>query len=236
MNLHRTMECPKCQRVRRSWRTCTPRRRRTRRPGARDCRRGVIVARCTNDSPDYSIGSGIRRGPLGAAPHGQSVVWLKASTVTFSTTPFRIVVNLAKTHLYVYDHNQRVLDVPAGVGTPEAPTPIGKFFVAFFAQPPSPGYGPFVMVTSAHSNAISDWDHSGDAMVAIHGPLGDSAQIGATWSGVVLPWVHSVATGRSSLASHCPRGKPHRHRGVVVRDATHRNVQVITILKASTPQ
>jgi len=110
----------------------------------------------------------------------ESTTWLKASSVTFTTTPFRIVVNLAKTHLYVYDHNRQVLAAPAGVGTALAPTPTGRYFVAFFAQPPDPGYGPFVMVTSAHSNAITDWDDSGDAMVAIHGPLGEGARIGTT--------------------------------------------------------
>jgi lipoprotein-anchoring transpeptidase ErfK/SrfK len=35
------------------------------------------------------------------------------------------------------------------------------------------------MVTSAHSNTISDWESSGDALMAIHGPLGEDAAIGA---------------------------------------------------------
>jgi lipoprotein-anchoring transpeptidase ErfK/SrfK len=52
--------------------------------------------------------------------------------------------------------------------------------VALFAQAPSPAYGAFVMVTSAHSNAISDWEESGDAITAIHGSLGSDAAIGTT--------------------------------------------------------
>jgi lipoprotein-anchoring transpeptidase ErfK/SrfK len=36
------------------------------------------------------------------------------------------------------------------------------------------------MVTSGHSNAISDYEESGDAIVAIHGPLGAEAAIGTT--------------------------------------------------------
>lgn len=36
------------------------------------------------------------------------------------------------------------------------------------------------MVTSAHSNTISDWEESGDAITAIHGPLGADAAIGTT--------------------------------------------------------
>ena len=40
------------------------------------------------------------------------------------------------------------------------------------------------MVTSAHSNSITDWELSGDALVAIHGPLGADAQIGTTGAAV----------------------------------------------------
>jgi len=40
-----------------------------------------------------------------------------------------------------------------------------------------------VIVTSAHSNTITDWDNSGDAMIAIHGPLGADAEIGTTGGG-----------------------------------------------------
>jgi lipoprotein-anchoring transpeptidase ErfK/SrfK len=36
------------------------------------------------------------------------------------------------------------------------------------------------MVTSGHSDAISDYEESGDAIVAIHGPLGEDAAIGTT--------------------------------------------------------
>jgi hypothetical protein len=68
-------------------------------------------------------------------------------------------------------------------------TPIGHFFVASFAPAPSSAWGPFVIVTSAHSNAITDWEESGDAVVAIHGPLGEDAEIGTT--GADLAWLHT---------------------------------------------
>jgi lipoprotein-anchoring transpeptidase ErfK/SrfK len=66
------------------------------------------------------------------------------------------------------------------VGTTDDPTPTGEFFVAFDEQPPqpNPGYGPFIIVTSAHSPAISDWENSGDAIIGIHGPLGEDSEIG----------------------------------------------------------
>ncbi len=110
----------------------------------------------------------------------ESTAWVAASDVDFTSTPYRILLDLATTHLKLYRSNKLVMSAPAGIGTPRSPTPPGNFFVAFFAQPPSAGYGPFVMVTSAHSATITDWEESGDAMIAIHGPLGAGAEIGTT--------------------------------------------------------
>ena len=68
------------------------------------------------------------------------------------------------------------------VGTDDDPTPPGGYFVAFAEGPPepNPGYGPFILVTSAHSPKITDWEGSGDAVIGIHGPLGDDGEIGTT--------------------------------------------------------
>ena len=112
-------------------------------------------------------------------PNGQKA-WIPSEDATLSRTPYEIVIHLHSTHLMVFRRGHRILSTPIGVGTRTNPTPMGAFFVAFFAAPPSPGYGPFVIVTSAHSNTITDWDNSGDAMVAIHGPLGADAAIGTT--------------------------------------------------------
>jgi lipoprotein-anchoring transpeptidase ErfK/SrfK len=112
-------------------------------------------------------------------PNG-ATAWIPASDATLASTPFHIVIHLSTMRLDLYREGKRVLDAPAGIGTAADPTPTGHFFVAFLAAPPSAGYGPFVMVTSGHSTAISDWDGSGDALMAIHGPLGGDAQIGTT--------------------------------------------------------
>jgi lipoprotein-anchoring transpeptidase ErfK/SrfK len=103
-----------------------------------------------------------------------------AENVTLAITPYRIVIDLATTHLTLYRSGQPVLSAPVGIGTPAAPTPTGQYFVAFLARAPTPGYGAFVMVTSAHSNTITDWESSGDAIVAIHGPLGSDREIATT--------------------------------------------------------
>ncbi len=120
---------------------------------------------------------------LAPRPNG-SMAWVRRSDVSFSYTPWSIVVDTATTHLYLYNDGKLVTSMPAGVGTVADPTPTGDFFVAYLAAPPSAGYGPFVIVTSAHSDAISDWESSGDAQIAIHGPLGSDRQIGTTGAAI----------------------------------------------------
>lgn len=118
---------------------------------------------------------------LARRPNG-ATAWLSASDVALRRTPYRIVIQVASMHLSLYDRGRRVFSAPAGVGAPDDPTPPGEFFVQFDEPPPQPGsgYGPFVMVTSAHSTTISNWEGSGDALVGIHGPLGEDSAIGTT--------------------------------------------------------
>jgi lipoprotein-anchoring transpeptidase ErfK/SrfK len=129
--------------------------------------------------PVIATSPGWVRVRLAQRPNG-STAWLPASDVTLGSTPYRIVVNSATTQLALYDKGQLVFSAPAGVGTPDDPTPTGKFFVAFDERPPqpNPGYGPFIIVTSAHSMAIADLEGSGDAVIGIHGPLGEDSEIG----------------------------------------------------------
>ena len=112
----------------------------------------------------------------------ESTAWLPATDVTLSTTPDEIVVDLATTRLSLFADGRLVFSAPAGVGTAGDPTPTGEYFVAFDEQPPhpNPGYGPFIIVTSAHSPTISDWEGSGDAVIGIHGPLGEDGEIGTS--------------------------------------------------------
>lgn len=112
----------------------------------------------------------------------ESTAWVRASDVSLTSTPYAIVIDLASTHLYLFHDGRQIMSAPAGVGAPGDPTPTGTYFTAFFAAPPSPDYGAFVMVTSAHSDEITDWEESGDAMIAIHGPLGGDQLIGTTGS------------------------------------------------------
>jgi lipoprotein-anchoring transpeptidase ErfK/SrfK len=110
----------------------------------------------------------------------ESTAWVPAGEVTVAIDVYHIVIDLSTMRLHLFDHGREINDFPAGIGVASAPTPTGHFFVALFAESPSPGYGPFVIITSGHSSAISDWDESGDAITAIHGPLGADAAIGTT--------------------------------------------------------
>jgi lipoprotein-anchoring transpeptidase ErfK/SrfK len=116
---------------------------------------------------------------LAQRPNG-STAWLPATDVSLATDSYYVVVDLATTRLRLFEAGQEVANFPVGIGVPAAPTPAGQFFVALFARAPSPAYGNFVIVTSGHSDAISDWEASGDAITAIHGSLGADYAIGTT--------------------------------------------------------
>ena len=66
---------------------------------------------------------------------------------------------------------QEIFDFPAGIGAPSDPTVPGDYFIAMTAPPPGPGYGPFVLATSAHSDSVRSWEGMGDAIIGIHGPV-----------------------------------------------------------------
>jgi lipoprotein-anchoring transpeptidase ErfK/SrfK len=134
---------------------------------------------------------------LPTRPDG-STAWIKNSSLVFSETPWAIVVHLATTHLTLYRSGKAVATMPVGVGTAVDPTPTGSFFLVLDERPLGPGYGPFIMVTSAHSHAIRNWAGSGDAWVAIHGPLGAGPEIGTTGARVSHGCVrlHTADVGR----------------------------------------
>ncbi len=129
--------------------------------------------------PVIAIRPGWVRVRLAQRPDG-STTWLRDADVSFGSTPYKILINLADTHLSLYKQGRLVFTAPAGVGTTDDPTPTGQYFVAFVEPPPSPAYGAFVLVTSDHSEAIQNWEGSGDAVIGIHGPLGEDAEIGTT--------------------------------------------------------
>ncbi len=139
----------------------------------------------------------------------QSTAWIQATAATLSQDPYRLVLSLSSAHLTLFDGNRAVLDLPAGIGTPDDPTVTGDYFVTMRVPPPDPGYGPFVLVTSAHSDSITDWDASGDAIIAIHGPIDsyDDTLIGATGARISHGCIRLHDSDLAQLAG-LPAGTP----------------------------
>ena len=114
-------------------------------------------------------------------PNG-STTWMRYRDVKMTSTPYRIVVSVGSERLVVFQAGYPILEFPIGVGVPATPTVTGKFFITVRAPAPNAGYGPFVLSTSAHSEAIQSWEGMGDALIAIHGPITSYAdqRIGTT--------------------------------------------------------
>jgi len=106
--------------------------------------------------------------------------WIHAGDAQLSSTIYGILVVLHTRRVELYRAGRMVASFPAGIGTPTDPTPVGHFYVMRIESSPSPGWGPFIVDTNAHSEAILSWEGSGDAFTAFHGPLGADAEIGTT--------------------------------------------------------
>lgn len=138
----------------------------------------------------------------------ESTAWVRRDDVELATTPYRIEVDVATTQLRLYDEEELMLEAPAGIGTDENPTVVGSFYVAFFQEPPDDGnWGPFVLVTNQHSETISDWEESGDAIAAFHGPLDSAETIGTTGAKVSHGCVRLHEEDLKALRS-VPAGSP----------------------------
>jgi lipoprotein-anchoring transpeptidase ErfK/SrfK len=113
-------------------------------------------------------------------PNG-STGWVQRAQVSITSTAYRIVIHRDRTNVTIYKDGFPLFTIPAGLGKSSTPTPLGSFFVAVIEQGTG-GYGSYVLDTSGHSEAIQSWEGSGDAVIAMHGPISSKsdAQIGST--------------------------------------------------------
>ena len=139
-------------------------------------------------------------------PNG-GTAWIPLASVALTHTPYHLYVDLSTNRLLLYNASKLVLRAPAGLGAPPTPTPVGSYFVALFAQSPSPGYGPFVIVTSAIADTITDWEQDGNPMVAITGPLDTEAAITAGGGAVSRGCIRLLAADLARLRD-VPAGTP----------------------------
>jgi lipoprotein-anchoring transpeptidase ErfK/SrfK len=139
----------------------------------------------------------------------QSTTWVRTSDVTLSSTPYAIVIDLASMHFGVFENGAQIDDFPAGIGAPGDPTPTGQYFMTMKVPPPNSSYGPFVLATSDHSDTISDWENSGDAIIGIHGPISsyDDSLIGTTGAAISHGCVRLHDADLAQLAN-IPAGTP----------------------------
>lgn len=101
-------------------------------------------------------------------PNG-TLGWIQAGTVATSRIRRRIVVDVSRHRLYLYQGGKVVLSTPAAVGSPTTPTPLGRFYVTqrFIVTAANSPYGTRALGLSAFSNVLRSWVDGGP--VGIHG-------------------------------------------------------------------
>jgi lipoprotein-anchoring transpeptidase ErfK/SrfK len=135
------------------------------------------------------------------------VGWIPARAASLSRVAWQLRVNLSQRQLAVLDNGRIKARYTIAVGSPEAPTPTGRFSVTDRLRTGDPAgpYGCCILALSAKApHAISDWD--GGNRIAIHSTT-------EAWS-IGKPLSHgcmrlTLAEGRWLLA-HVPLGTPTR--------------------------
>lgn len=95
--------------------------------------------------------------------------YVRADAVRVERVSTRIVVDLSERRVELLRDGRPVLRTVAAVGSPETPTPTGRFYVnqRLIPTDPSGPYGPAALGVSAYSEVLTDWAQGGP--VAIHG-------------------------------------------------------------------
>ena len=108
------------------------------------------------------------RVQLPTTPNG-ATGWVPASAVRLFRVETRIVVDLSARRLVAYRRGRKVLETPVSVGTPQTPTPSGRFYVdeRFVLTSADGPFGPAALGISAHSDVLHDWVQDGP--IGIHG-------------------------------------------------------------------
>ena len=107
-----------------------------------------------------------------------STGWIRRRDVEVRQVDEHVEIDLASRTLTLVDGDEVVLTTPIAIGSPDAPTPTGAFYVVDKLATGSPDdpYGPFAFGLSAHSDVFTDFA-GGDGQVGIHG-TNEPASIG----------------------------------------------------------
>jgi lipoprotein-anchoring transpeptidase ErfK/SrfK len=143
-----------------------------------DARVVASVAATTPEGTDNALAvlerrldaSGARwvRVRLAVLPNG-TTGWVPRSALGgYETVRTRLDVDLEHLRATLLRSGRPILRAPVGIGTAQAPTPRGRFYVRNrLTRYRSPAYGPVAFGTSARSETITDWPAGG--FVGIHG-------------------------------------------------------------------
>lgn len=106
---------------------------------------------------------------LPVRPNG-STGWIRAADVSLNTHEFAITIELSAHRMTVTNAGEEVMATPIGVGTADAPTPGGSYYIKELLQPPDPGgpYGSYAYGLSGFSTVFTSYA-GGQGVIGIHG-------------------------------------------------------------------
>jgi lipoprotein-anchoring transpeptidase ErfK/SrfK len=95
--------------------------------------------------------------------------WIRPYAVTLAPVSARITVDLSDRRVTLYEHGRKLLSATAAIGTPQTPTPTGRYYVnqRLIPSNTSGPFGPGAIGISAFSEVLTGWTQGGP--VAIHG-------------------------------------------------------------------
>lgn len=102
--------------------------------------------------------------------------WVRRADVTLTANQFRIEVRLSAYQIRVFDGDERVMQVPIGVGTSNTPTPGGAFYIRSLIASTDPVYGTYAFGLSGFSE-VHETFNGGPGDIGIHG-TNDPSTIG----------------------------------------------------------
>jgi lipoprotein-anchoring transpeptidase ErfK/SrfK len=108
------------------------------------------------------------RVQLPVKPNGRTG-WVRASDVELAPVTTRIEVDLSERRVTLFDRGRRVLSATAAIGSPQTPTPTGRYYVnqRLVPEDDSGPFGPGAIGISAFSEVLTGWTQGGP--IAIHG-------------------------------------------------------------------
>jgi hypothetical protein len=102
-------------------------------------------------------------------PPGRTSAWVPRHALGgYHDVETRLVVDRESLTATLLRDGRAVLRAPVGVGRPEFPTPVGRYYVTSrLTAFGTPFYGPLAFATSARSGVLTDWP--GGGVIGIHG-------------------------------------------------------------------